>query len=554
MLRPRSTSLLIASLLAACGGGGGGGDTVGVCTPSASPASGVAAATNGQALKEVSENVGPVGAPAVYADTNSVAPGQMIGFHAAVMGDAAADVYMQIRRVEETTWLFGRDLGSVPGRTPGDNGWMDCCNWPLTYGFRVPDDWESGLYVAQFSTGVDVNEVFFVVRAKSPGTSRIVVSVPMTTAYAYNNWGGKSVYEYNSSSDARAQQLSLSRPFAGNSRDKFTAWLPYFINWARNQDTPVPLEFIANTDLHVHPGILDPYDLFVTVGHDEYWSAEMRAELERHLDAGGNAALFSGNNMWWKIRFGVPDEKAPLGRMLVDKDDEFEDGVDDPELHEGHWFMVDPESRLLGASYARGGYREDPDGDTPGFKVQDPGDWVFAGTGLAKDEEFGSENLIISFESDGADFEWDNTASGKVAVPTHTDGTPIGLKILAVAQLGNGWSNDYYDEGDSTHEAGKNLYTGVPGAWSTMVRYKHPGGGHVFNAATVDWSYGLSNCKGASPAVECVITRNVIDKLRISAKSLPGEPAPAPAPEPAPAPAPAPAPSPAPAPPDAPDC
>ena len=169
MLRPKSTSLLIVSLLAACGGGGGG-DTVGVCTPSATPAPGAATAS-GPTLKEITENVGSIGAPAVYADTNSVVPGGTIGFHAAVIGDSAADVYMEIRRVEESSPLFMRDLEDVTPQDIPDNGWQDCCNWPLTYGFQVPDDWESGLYVARFTTGFGASEVFFVVRAKEPGST-----------------------------------------------------------------------------------------------------------------------------------------------------------------------------------------------------------------------------------------------------------------------------------------------------------------------------------------------------------------------------------------------
>src|SRR5690606_24089876 len=109
-----------------------------------------------------------------------------------------------------------------------------------------------------------------------------------------------------------------------------TAWMPSFIEWA--QDAGIDLEFIANTDLHFQPGILDPYHLFVTVGHDEYWSSELRAEFERHLDAGGHAALFSGHNMWWKIRFEAPSAGLPRGRMLIDRANDLERAEDAPEL------------------------------------------------------------------------------------------------------------------------------------------------------------------------------------------------------------------------------
>src|SRR5690606_40412170 len=65
--------------------------------------------------------------------------------------------------------------------------------------------------------------------------------------------------DLNSTSETKAGKLSMSRPFAGNSRDKYTAWMPNFIEWAQNEG--IDLEFIANTDLHFQPGILDPYHL-----------------------------------------------------------------------------------------------------------------------------------------------------------------------------------------------------------------------------------------------------------------------------------------------------
>ena len=41
---------------------------------------------------------------------------------------------------------------------------------------------------------------------------------------------------------------------------------------------------------------------FLSVGHDEYWSAGQRANVEAARDAGVNLAFFSGNEMYWKTR------------------------------------------------------------------------------------------------------------------------------------------------------------------------------------------------------------------------------------------------------------
>ncbi|MGO7258947.1 N,N-dimethylformamidase beta subunit family domain-containing protein, partial [Rhizobium brockwellii] len=42
---------------------------------------------------------------------------------------------------------------------------------------------------------------------------------------------------------------------------------------------------------------------YLSVGHDEYWSAEQRANVEVARDAGVNLAFWSGNECYWKVRW-----------------------------------------------------------------------------------------------------------------------------------------------------------------------------------------------------------------------------------------------------------
>src|SRR5690606_17246185 len=190
-LRPKPISLLIASLLAACGGGGG--DTAGVCVPAATSAP----MAGDLVPKEAPTQIGDSGDPAAYGDKNSVVPGETITFHGASINQQLdPEVWFEIRRVGDPTgdgdYLAGQNIASFPADTPPPDSWEDCCSWPVVHQFTIPSDWKSGLYYARFNGR---SEVFFAVRAKTPGeTSKIVVSVPFTTAYAYDNWGGKSVY------------------------------------------------------------------------------------------------------------------------------------------------------------------------------------------------------------------------------------------------------------------------------------------------------------------------------------------------------------------------
>ena len=43
--------------------------------------------------------------------------------------------------------------------------------------------------------------------------------------------------------------------------------------------------------------------MFLSVGHDEYWSGGQRANVEAARDAGVNLAFFSGNEIFWKTRW-----------------------------------------------------------------------------------------------------------------------------------------------------------------------------------------------------------------------------------------------------------
>ena len=45
------------------------------------------------------------------------------------------------------------------------------------------------------------------------------------------------------------------------------------------------------------------HQAFLSVGHDEYWSGEQRANVEAARDAGVDLAFFSGNEVFWKTRW-----------------------------------------------------------------------------------------------------------------------------------------------------------------------------------------------------------------------------------------------------------
>ena len=56
--------------------------------------------------------------------------------------------------------------------------------------------------------------------------------------------------------------------------------------------------YCSNTDLEMDPVLLDNAKVFLSVGHDEYWSRPMFEAALKARDRGLSLAFFSGDTMW----------------------------------------------------------------------------------------------------------------------------------------------------------------------------------------------------------------------------------------------------------------
>ena len=85
-------------------------------------------------------------------------------------------------------------------------------------------------------------------------------------------------------------------------RQTFTHWEAPFVPGSRRTATASTTR-PTGTSRWI-PELLTPYALMLSVGHDEYWSDEMRARIEAFIRRGGNVAFFSGNICGYRIHFG----------------------------------------------------------------------------------------------------------------------------------------------------------------------------------------------------------------------------------------------------------
>jgi hypothetical protein len=437
-----------------------------------------------------------------YADQLSYVPGEEVGL---CVSTSAAKYSLEIARVgtKREVVLTKTDLPGGEHSVP-ENASSHGCGWPVSFRFTIPAEWKSGYYSVTLSAedrgGAFVQrnrrtatgEAFFVVRAAEPGsTSKILLQLAANTYNAYNNWGGHSLYAYHARSKLQGSRVSFNRPPSS----QFANWEQPLAAWAESNG--YELEYAVNSDLEFHPEILSHYRLVLSVGHDEYWSAAMRDNLEDFISKGGNVAFFSGNTCCWQVRSEENGRALVSWKQWYNMDPVFPSG--DNRLLSTLWshhLVGRPENQLTGVGFLFGGYHRSHGQYMDGsgaFTVHRPDHWLFAGTNLGRGEEFGGKDTIVGYECDGCEFTLENG----LPKPTGRDGTPQDFTILATCPAR--WHPDdslWYERfpKDRQGAAVMGLYTR---------------GGTVFTCGSTDWSHGL---RGNDPHV-VQITKNLLDTL-----------------------------------------
>ena len=109
----------------------------------------------------------------------------------------------------------------------------------------------------------------FVVRDDAR-VSDLLFQSSVSTMQAYNGWGGKSLYPFNSSGP-QAARVSFDRPYgAGAGFTEFQRWEYPTIRFLEREGYDVT--YCTDVDTHAQPDMLVKHRAFLSVGHDEYWS------------------------------------------------------------------------------------------------------------------------------------------------------------------------------------------------------------------------------------------------------------------------------------------
>ncbi len=173
---------------------------------------------------------------------------------------------------------------------------LDCGNWAESATWAVPANAASGIYFAKLvrdSGAIGASHVFFVVRDNT-STSQILYQTSDTTWQAYNSYGGYSFYDGGGGGELGAPKISYNRPFVTRDGDEsswvFNAEYP-MVRWLERNG--YDMSYFTGVDADQNGALLTQHKVFMSSGHDEYWSGAQRANVEAALANGVNSAFFS---------------------------------------------------------------------------------------------------------------------------------------------------------------------------------------------------------------------------------------------------------------------
>lgn len=264
-----------------------------------------------------------------YASKTSVNPGEQINFHVSTGSPTTYTL-----KVFRLGWYGGEGgrllLGPInlvgnpqPVPDPKNDGLIEC-QWPVAYTLTVPDDWVSGIYLAKLQTAAGRQSyIIFVVRDDSRPSAYLYVS-GVNTYQAYNEWGGSSLYTHFKNGDRKGKKtgyvVSFDRPYWRD--DGSGDFLSYEINMVRWLERKgIDVTYATDTDLDERPTVLLRHKAILIVGHSEYWSWRMRANLERARDQGVSLGFFAGNSVYWQVRYAADNAGISDRRLIAYKED-----------------------------------------------------------------------------------------------------------------------------------------------------------------------------------------------------------------------------------------
>ncbi len=363
-------------------------------------------------------------------------------------------------------------------------GLFDCGNWANSASWAVPSSATSGVYIARLvrsDTG-GASHIVFIVRDDA-GRSDLLFQTSDLTWQAYNDYGGCNLYPFPGDTGpgpgGSAYKVSYNRPFNTRTLSKFCVSYLFgseypMIRWLEANGYNVSYASGIDTDRR-GSAALKTHKVFLSVGHDEYWSGGQRASVEGARDAGVHLAYFSADEMFWKTRWenSIAGPATSYRTLVCYKETNVAAKIDPTPTWTGTWrdprFSPPsdggrPENAVNGQFFQVDSFRHDPL-----FIPASQGKLRFwRNTGV----DTLAVGQVAQLPAGVLGYEWDEAAENGFQ--------PGGLIRMSTTTLPvDTYVSDY----------GKTDGPGI--ATHSLTLYRHSSGALVFGAGTTQWSWGL---------------------------------------------------------------
>jgi hypothetical protein len=275
--------------------------------------------------------------------------------------------------------------------------------------------------------------------------------------------------------------VSYNRPFHTRAFQQESA------TWVFNAEYPMvrwleangyDVSYFSEVDTERNASLILNHKVWMSNGHDEYWTAGQRNSVVAARNAGVHLAFFSGNTMFWKTRWenAIDGSGTPYRTLVCYKETAANAVIDplDPPTWTGTW--RDPR------------FSPPADGGQPENAVMGT---IFRMNG-------GQNGTITVPQADGLMRFWRNTpaanqgAGAPLSLAPGTIGAEFdddednGFRPPGLIELSNTPvtdSNNYLLDFGTTYGAGTAIHK--------VTLYKAPSGALVFATGTYQWAWGL---------------------------------------------------------------
>jgi hypothetical protein len=488
-----------------------------------------------------------------YTGRHSYGPGEVLELH---VSTTCLSYRVTVRRDgtgDEIVWQSDEMTGAFHP-APADCSVVGC-DWPVALRLEIPADWASDGYLVilegEHPAGTARHAHVVLIRGAVADPAPLLLIACTGTWVAYNEWGGSNHYEGITGPDGNlfSPVLSTQRPWThgfaelpqdapripcdppppgeppvyphmrwahanGYSKKYASAgWASYerhFLGWCAKAGYRV--DVASQYDLQLDPEFLARYRTAVIVGHDEYWSWEMRDAIDTYLDGGGRLARFAGN-FYWQTRLEENGQRQVCYKYRARGEDP-QRGTDRmTTLWDAH-DVARPGASTMGLSGAYGIYAQWSGcvaRGSGGFTIYRPNHWAFTGTGLGYGDVLGADAKIFGYEVDGVEYE----IRRGLPYPVDAEGVEI-LALSPATLMETSDDPEPFIGVDDAREVAFDLYGEVTpetldrvSRGAGMIAHYRRGTGEVLNAASCNWVAGLI---AGDPLVERV-TRNVLDQF-----------------------------------------